>query len=156
MWSFVRSLCPESLKRVNIIKGMTTKFRKKSCLLCEGTYWVNGSTFYFTAVLFFAICCQIQFSAATFQIWISLVHNIFFIYFFYCFCPFLFYILFTNLVLINRRNRPRYQRVLALCTFFFLTGAIPKGLILWKFCVSCFCIFCFIWVCVRTDFVVFG
>ena len=39
-----------------------------------------------------------------------------------------FYILFLNLVLINRRNGPRYQRVLALCAF--LTGVIPKGLIL--------------------------
>ena len=29
------------------------------------------------------------------------------------------YILFLNLVLINRRNGPRYQRVLALCAFFF-------------------------------------
>ena len=48
-------------------------------------------------------------------------------------------------MLINRRNGPRYQRVLALRAF--LTGAIPKGLILRKFCV---------WCCVRTDFVVFG
>ena len=31
----------------------------------------------------------------------------------------------------------------SLMYFFFLTGAIPKGLILWKFCVSCFCIFLF-------------
>ena len=38
-----------------------------------------------------------------------------------------------NLVLINRRNGPRYQRVLALCAF--LTGAIPKGQILQKNCV---------------------
>ena len=37
---------------------------------------------------------------------------------FYCFCPFLFYPFFFNLVLINRRNSPRYQRVLALCAFF--------------------------------------
>ena len=39
---------------------------------------------------------------------------------------------------------------------FFLTGAIPKGLILQKICVWYFCIFCFMWVCVRTDFVVYG
>ena len=38
-----------------------------------------------------------------------------------------FFILFKNLVSINRRNGPRYQRVLALCAF--LTGGIPKGLI---------------------------
>ena len=35
-----------------------------------------------------------------------------------------------NLVLINQRNGPRYQHVLALCAF--LTGVIPKGLILKK------------------------
>ena len=39
-----------------------------------------------------------------------------------------FFILFSNLVLINRGNGLRYQRVLALRAFF--TGAIPKGLIL--------------------------
>ena len=38
-----------------------------------------------------------------------------------------------NLILINQQNGPRYQRVLALCAF--LTGAIPKGLILREFCV---------------------
>ena len=36
-----------------------------------------------------------------------------------------------NLVSINRRNGPRYQRVLALCAF--LTGVIPKGLVPRKF-----------------------
>ena len=46
-----------------------------------------------------------------------------------------------NLVLINRRNGPRYQRVLALRAF--LTGVMPKGLILRKFCVRCLCMFCF-------------
>ena len=63
--------------------------------------------------------------------------------FFYCFCPFLFFffILFKNLVSINRRNGPRYQRVPALCAF--STGVIPKGLILRKFCVRCLCMFCF-------------
>ena len=45
--------------------------------------------------------------------------------------PFLYF--FQNLVLINRRNGPRYQRVLALCAF--STGVIPKGLILRRFCV---------------------
>ena len=39
-----------------------------------------------------------------------------FFFFNYCFCPFLF-ILFINLVLINGRNGPRYQRVLGLCAF---------------------------------------
>ena len=38
-----------------------------------------------------------------------------------------------NPVLINRRNGQRYQRVLVVCAF--LTGAIPKGLILRKFCI---------------------
>ena len=52
--------------------------------------------------------------------------------------PFLYF--FKNLVLINRRNGPRYQRVLALCAF--STWVILKGLILWKFCVRCFGIFC--------------
>ena len=46
-----------------------------------------------------------------------------FIYYFlicYCSCSFLFYIYFKkNLVLINRRNGLRYQRVLAVCVFFF-------------------------------------
>ena len=62
-----------------------------------------------------------------------------------------FFILFENLVLINRRNGPRYQRVLALCAF--STGVIPKGLIHGKFCVVCFC---FMYICVSTDFVVLG
>ena len=50
-----------------------------------------------------------------------------------------FFILFKILVLINRRNGPRYQRVLPLCAF--LTGVIPKGLILQKICVRCFVCF---------------
>ena len=55
-----------------------------------------------------------------------------------------------NLVLINQRNGPRYQRVLALCAF--LTGVTLKGLILRKFCVQCLCVLCkFVY---RTDFVV--
>ena len=37
----------------------------------------------------------------------------------------------------------------------FLTGVIPKGLILRKFCVRCLCMFCFMQICVRTDFVVY-
>ena len=56
-----------------------------------------------------------------------------------------FILFFLNLVLINRRNGPRYQRVLVLCFFvflFFLTGSIPKGLILRKFCALCLCMFC--------------
>ena len=68
--------------------------------------------------------------------------------FIYCFeffllllsIPFLYF--FKNLVLINRRNGPRYQRVLALCAF--STGVIPKGLILRKVCVRCLCMFCFL------------
>ena len=64
-----------------------------------------------------------------------------------------FFILFSNLVSINRRNGPRYQRVLALCAF--STGVILKGLILRKFCVRCLCMFCFMKICVRTDFVVY-
>ena len=52
-----------------------------------------------------------------------------------------FFILFKNVVLINRQNSPRYQRVLALCAF--STGVILKGLILRKFCVKCMCMFCF-------------
>ena len=42
-------------------------------------------------------------------------------------------------MLINRWNGPRYQRVLAL--YAFLTGVIPKGLILKKICVRCLCMF---------------
>ena len=45
-------------------------------------------------------------------------------------------IVFVYLVLINRRNGPRYQHVLALCAL--LTGAIPKGLILPKILCSMF------------------
>ena len=44
-----------------------------------------------------------------------------------------------NLVLINRWNGPRYQHVLVLCAF--LTEAIPKGLILRKFCLMFVCFF---------------
>ena len=67
-------------------------------------------------------------------------------------------IIFFYLVSKNRRNGPRYQRVLALCAF--LTGVVPKGLILRKMFVRCLCIFCIFFfflskfVC-RTDFVVF-
>ena len=46
------------------------------------------------------------------------------------------------LVLINRRNGPRYQRVLALCAFFFVIGVIPKGFILRNFIFD-FCV-CFL------------
>ena len=61
---------------------------------------------------------------------------ILFVFVFCCFYPFLFYVvclfvlfcLFLNLVLINRRNGPRIQRVLALRAF--STGVIPKELIL--------------------------
>ena len=64
-----------------------------------------------------------------------------------------FFILFKNLVLINQWNGSRYQHVLALCAF--LTGVIPRGLILRKFCVRCLCMFyvnlcqlilCFFWI----------
>ena len=41
--------------------------------------------------------------------------------------------------MMNRRNGPRYQRVLALCAF--LTGVLLKGLILRKFCIRCLCMF---------------
>ena len=71
--------------------------------------------------------------------------------------PFLLYFK-KNLVFINRRNGPRYQRVLALCAF--LTGAIRKGLILRKFCVWSFVFvllyvkcqdwFCGLMTCVRS------
>ena len=44
--------------------------------------------------------------------------------------------------------------VLALCAL--LTGMIPKGLILQNFCVQLLCMFCFMYICVRTDFVVYG
>ena len=64
-------------------------------------------------------------------------------FFFFCVCVLLFisflYILFKNLVLINRQNDPRYQHVLAFCAF--LTGAIPKGLILQIFVFNvCVCL----------------
>ena len=51
--------------------------------------------------------------------------------FFIAYVHFFFILFFFNLVLINRRNGPRYQRFLASCAF--LTGAMPKGLILRKF-----------------------
>ena len=65
-----------------------------------------------------------------------------------------FFILFKNLVLMGRWGGPWCWRVLAFCAF--LAGAVLRGLVLWGFCVWCSCIFCFMWVCVRTDFVVFG
>ena len=52
-----------------------------------------------------------------------------------------FYTFKKNLVLINQRNGPRYQRVIAL--YAFSTEVIAKGLILRKFCVRCLCTFCF-------------
>ena len=59
---------------------------------------------------------------------------------------FFFFFTFLILVLINRRNGPRYQRVLlALCAF--LTGVIPKGLIFRKFCVRCLCILFYVNLC---------
>ena len=60
---------------------------------------------------------------------------------------------FSNVVLINRRNGPRYQRVLALCAF--LRQVMPKELILQGFCVQRLCMFCFTKICVGTDFVVY-
>ena len=65
----------------------------------------------------------------------------------YCFSPFLK----KNLVLINRRKGPRYQCVLVLCAF--LTGAIPKGLLIRKCVYACVCMCSSIYICVRTDFV---
>ena len=50
-----------------------------------------------------------------------------------------FFKLLFNLVLINRQNGPRYQRVLVLSAF--LTGVVLKGLIFRKFCDRCLCIF---------------
>ena len=64
------------------------------------------------------------------EFFIASVHSFFILFFFF----------FLNLVLINRRNGPRYQRVLALCAF--STGVIPKGLILQNF-VSDVCVFLF-------------
>ena len=56
----------------------------------------------------------------------------------------IFLIVLSHLVLINRQNGPRYQRVLALCAFFFfLTGAIQKRLILRNFFVFDVCV-CFV------------
>ena len=75
--------------------------------------------------------------------------------FFYCFCPFLFfYTFFKNLVLINRRNGPRYQRVLALCAFFNrgdAEGTNSSKMFVFSVCV-CFVLCKFVY---RTDFVVF-
>ena len=60
---------------------------------------------------------------------------------FHFLCPFLFLslIFLKTLVLINRLNLPRYQCVLALRAFW--TEAIPKGVILRKFCVWCLCMY---------------
>ena len=44
-----------------------------------------------------------------------------------------------NLVLINQRKGPQYQRVLAFCAF--LTGVIPKGLIFENFVFDIFVCF---------------
>ena len=75
-------------------------------------------------------------SKMPYGVYIASVHSFFFkIYFL------------KNLVLINRRNGPRYQRVLAFCAF--LTGAIPKGLILRIFLFDV-CV-CFLCICVGTD-----
>ena len=46
------------------------------------------------------------------------VMNLHFFFFFNFASGHSFYYTFLNLVLVNRRNGPRYQRVLALCAFF--------------------------------------
>ena len=81
-----------------------------------------------------AACCHMALEFAVmhlyhiFKVFIASAHSFFFT-------------LLLNLVLINRRNGPRYQRVLGLCAY--LTGVIPMGLILRKFCVRGLCTFCF-------------
>ena len=81
------------------------------------------------------------------------VMQLYFFKFFYCLSiPYLCCLF--SLVLMNRRNGPWYQRVLALCAF--LTGTILKGLVLQTFCVWCLCMFWFMSICLGTDFVVFG
>ena len=80
------------------------------------------------ACCYVALVCAVMHLYNIFEFFIPSVHS--------------FFILFKkNLVLINRRSGPRYQRVLALGAF--LTGVIPKGLILRTFCVRCLCMFCF-------------
>ena len=66
------------------------------------------------------ICCYVLYNILNFLLLLSV--------------PF-FYTFKKNLLLINLRNGPRYQCVLALHAF--LTGVIPKGLILPKFCFRC-------------------
>ena len=65
-----------------------------------------------------------------------------------------FFILFKNLVLINRWNGPRYQRVLALCAFFFFNRGNTEETNSLKILCLMFVFFCFMWGRVRTDFVV--
>ena len=80
------------------------------------------------------------------------LHNFFF---FLLFLSILFLYLQKNLILINRRNGPRYQRALALCDFFFnrddTEGTNSSKMLCSMFLYVSFCKFC-----VRTDFVVFG
>ena len=60
------------------------------------------------------------------------------------------------MVLINRRNRPRYQRVLALCAFFFFNRSGTEGTISSKIFVFDVCVYFVLFEFVyRTDFVVF-
>ena len=67
-----------------------------------------------------------------------------------------FFVLFKNLVLMNRWHRGVVHDASVSWPYvlYFLTGVIPKGLILRGFCVRCLCVFCFTWICVETDFVV--
>ena len=93
-----------------------------------------------------AACCHL-----------ALVFAVMHLYNIYSFCIASIHSFFLlNLVLINRQNGSQYQRVLALCAF--LTGMIPTGLILQKFCVpsihDCVC-FVLCKLVYRTDFVVF-
>ena len=75
------------------------------------------------------ICCYVCMYVCVCIFFLFLV-SIFFSFSFYSSSSFF------NLVLINRRNGPRYQRVLASCAF--LTGVIPEGLILSKMLSSMF------------------
>ena len=78
----------------------------------------------------YAACCHMALVFAVMHLYnINLLLLLLFLLLSILVCTFFFF----NLVLINRRNGPRYQHVLALCVF--LTGVILKGLILRKLCV---------------------
>ena len=99
-----------------------------------GTVTVRGAAMVQARFLF--DCCGAWFVCLFVCLIVCLSDSLFCLFVCCCyFLPLLYFFLsfffFFNLVLLNGQNGPRYQRVLAFCLLLlFLTGTMPKGLIL--------------------------